>query len=162
MTSEVQVSERTSVSVEISAPAREVWSMIADVTRMGEWSPENDGAMWLHGVTGPTPGAAFRGRNHIGRKRWTTVCTVVEATPGQVFSFTVAAGIFKVAEWRFDIEPLADGCRVTETWIDRRGSLIRIYGKVWLGVSDRVPHNLTNMEQTLHLLKKSAEAGTSA
>ena len=156
----VQMAEQSSISTEIGASALAVWSMISDVTRMGEWSPENDGAVWLRGATGPTQGATFRGRNHIGKKRWSTVCTVVEAEPGQIFSFRVAAGPFRVAEWRFSFESLEGGCRVTETWIDRRGAVVRLYGRAWLGVSDRVEHNLATMEQTLRRLKTAAEAGT--
>ena len=45
----------TIVTVErdMAAPAEQVWSMISDVTRMGEWSPEAVGADWLGDATGP-------------------------------------------------------------------------------------------------------------
>ncbi len=49
------MADQVSVTTEIAAPAEQVWAMIADVTRMGEWSPENQGATWLRGATGPTP-----------------------------------------------------------------------------------------------------------
>ncbi|MGK2958896.1 MAG: SRPBCC family protein [Acidimicrobiales bacterium] len=42
------------VTREINAPVERVWEMVSDVTRMGEWSPENEGVTWLGGATGPT------------------------------------------------------------------------------------------------------------
>ena len=32
---------------------RRVWALVADLTQMGEWSPENEGVEWLGGATGP-------------------------------------------------------------------------------------------------------------
>lgn len=29
------------------------WSLLADITRMGEWSPETTVAVWRKGATGP-------------------------------------------------------------------------------------------------------------
>ena len=52
MTDEVRVTR------EIDAPAEKLWAMVSDVTRMGEWSPENVGGNWLGGATGPKPGGA--------------------------------------------------------------------------------------------------------
>jgi hypothetical protein len=34
----------TAVSHDIAAPAEMVWALVADLARMGEWSPENTGA----------------------------------------------------------------------------------------------------------------------
>jgi uncharacterized protein YndB with AHSA1/START domain len=49
------------VSVErtIAASPDALWKMVSDVTRMGEWSPENTGGEWLKGATGPAVGAKF-------------------------------------------------------------------------------------------------------
>ncbi|MDX1605235.1 MAG: SRPBCC family protein, partial [Candidatus Competibacterales bacterium] len=52
---------RTAVSRDIAAPAEEVWNLVADVTRMGEWSPEATGAKWRKDASGPTVGASFQG-----------------------------------------------------------------------------------------------------
>ena len=60
------VTESVSVTREIHAPAEQVWAMVSDVTRMGEWSPENLGGAWLGTATGPQPGAKFRGTNRNG------------------------------------------------------------------------------------------------
>lgn len=135
--------------------------MVSDVTRMGEWSPENEGGTWLGGATGPLPGAKFRGTNRIGKRKWKTEATVVDAEPGRQFSFRVAAMGLKVAEWGYTFEPTATGCRVTETWIDLRARFFKPLAKLVTGVADRATHNRTGMEQTLERLAAAAESRSS-
>jgi uncharacterized protein YndB with AHSA1/START domain len=153
------MTREVSVSREINAPAEQVWSMVSDVTRMREWSPENDAAKWLGGATGPAPGARFRGTNRLGKKKWDTVSKIVDVVPGKTFSFRVSAVGLKIAEWRYELEPTATGgCRITETWIDQRGRIAAALGKPVSGVDDRASHNRAGMEHTLDRLKASAEA----
>jgi uncharacterized protein YndB with AHSA1/START domain len=57
---------------EIAIPAEKVWAMVSDVSRMGEWSPENEGGSWLAGATGAQPGAEFRALNRLGKGKWKT------------------------------------------------------------------------------------------
>jgi uncharacterized protein YndB with AHSA1/START domain len=152
------MAEPLSVTREIHAPAEQVWAMVSDVTRMGEWSPETEGAEWLGDASGPAPGAKFRGSNRNGKKQWKTVATVVDAEPGRRFSFRVAAGPMKVAEWGYTFEPTAAGCRVTETWTDQRGRIATTLGKPVSGVADRVAHNQAGMVQTLERLAAAAES----
>ncbi|MGD0394397.1 MAG: SRPBCC family protein [Acidimicrobiales bacterium] len=152
------MTEEASVSEEIAAPAERVWAMVSDVTQMGRWSPENEGATWLRGATGPQPGAQFQGVNRNGKKTWTSIGTIVECEPPRVFSFRIKAVGLKVAEWRYEFETTATGCRVTETWVDQRGPLIKALGKSTTGVKDRAAHNQTTMLETLEKLKLEAEA----
>jgi uncharacterized protein YndB with AHSA1/START domain len=156
-----RMTDQVSVTREIGAPAAQVWAMVSDVTRMGEWSPENEGGEWLHGASGPEPGARFRGTNRNGKKQWKTVATIVESQPGRVFSFRVTAPGLKVAEWRYEFEATAIGCRVTETWIDQRGVVVKTLGKPVSGVADRAGHNRAGMEQTLERLAAAAESAES-
>jgi hypothetical protein len=71
---------RDSVTVHIAAPADQLWDLVSDVTRVGEFSPETFAAEWLSGARRPGVGARFRGhvrRNGRGPVYW-TACTVVE------------------------------------------------------------------------------------
>jgi uncharacterized protein YndB with AHSA1/START domain len=150
--------DEVSVTRDIAAPAEHVWAMVSDVTRMGEWSPENDGAEWRGGATGPQPGAKFRGTNRNGKKTWKTEAKVTEADAGRRFAFRVTAAGLKVAEWRYTFETTATGCRVTETWIDERGRIAKALGKPVSGVADRAEHNRAGMEHTLERLAAAAES----
>jgi uncharacterized protein YndB with AHSA1/START domain len=148
-----------SVTRDIAASPAKVWAMISDLPRMGEWSPENTGGKWVRGATGPAVGARFVGSNRNGKKAWTTTCTVSECEPARSFAFDVDIGPIKVARWEYKIEPLADGgCRVTETWSDRRGWLAKKLGGPASGVTDRVNHNRAGMEETLRRLSDAATA----
>ncbi len=152
------MSDPLSVSREISAPASTVYAMIADLTRMGEWSPENQGATWLDGATVAKVGAKFQGANQNGSKKWKTVGQVTAAEPDRLFEFRINVGPMKVADWRYEIESVDTGCRVTESFIDLRGGIIRFLGGQATGVKDRAAHNRAGMEKTLDNLKAAAEA----
>jgi uncharacterized protein YndB with AHSA1/START domain len=147
------------VTQEIAAPAEQVWGMVADVTRMGEWSPENESARWSQPSGGPARGAKFKGTNRNGKRSWKTTGQVTDAEPGRLFAFSVTAAGFKVAQWRFEFEPTPSGCKVTEIWVDRRGHIAAAIGKPVSGVADRASHNQAGMEETLKRLKSAAESG---
>ena len=152
------MAEQVSVTREIGAPAEQVWAMVSDVTRMGQWSPETEGCEWRGGATGPKPGATFRGTNRSGKRTWKTMATVVDAEPGRSFSFRIKAMGLKVATWGYTFEPTTKGCRVTETWNDERGGLVKFVGGRMTGVADRATHNKAGMEQTLERLAAVAES----
>jgi uncharacterized protein YndB with AHSA1/START domain len=150
--------EQVAVSKDIAAPAELVWTLVSDVTRMGEWSPETTAGEWIKGANGPVVGARFKGTNSNGKKSWSTDATVVDADPGKRFAFDVDVGPVKVARWAYDFEPTATGCTVTETWTDRRNGLIKALGKPISGVSDRATHNRQGMVETLDRLAAAAES----
>ena len=141
-----------SVIKEIPASADEVWALVSDLPRMGEWSPENEGGEWLDGATGPSAGAKFRGSNRHGSKSWTTTATIVDADPGRRLSFRVTAMGLKIADWAYDIEPTDTGCVVTESWTDLRPGFFKPIAKRATGVADRTSHTREGMEATLGAL----------
>ena len=146
-----------SVERDIAAPPEKVWSLISDITRMGEWSPEARGGEWIKGATAPAVGARFKGRNARGKRSWSTDCRVIECEPGSRFAFAVRSGPLAVSDWAYVISPTADGCHVVETWTDTRGAIIRTLGRLVTGVTDRSSHNRAGMEQTLAALAATAE-----
>ena len=52
----------------VTARPELVWDLVADVTRVGEWSPECIRAAWLGDPGRPQPGARFTGRNRIAER----------------------------------------------------------------------------------------------
>ena len=84
-----------SASTVIDLPAAEVFTAIADITRMGEWSPECVSGRWVPPATGPEVGATFEGDNAmrvgpVTLKTWTTTSEVTRCAPGEVFEFATA------------------------------------------------------------------------
>ena len=150
--------DRIEVVREIAATPDVVWQLVSDLPRMGEWSPENTGGEWTKGATGPEVGAKFKGRNQAGSTTWSTLSTVTDAVPGERFAFGVAAGPFKIADWAFGIEPTDGGCRVTQSWTDRRGWLMKTIGTTASGVDDRAEISRQSMEQTLAGVAAAAES----
>ncbi len=114
-------------SVLVNAPVEKVYAVASDITRMGEWSPENTGGEWTTGQPGEV-GARFDGHNAVGDWTWTTGCEVVAAEPGRRFAWSVvassaypdAAQELHNSVWSFDIEPEGSGARLTQRFVMRR------------------------------------------
>src|SRR5207244_4078239 len=92
-------------SIDIAAPGQLLYEMVSDLSRMGDWSPENQGGRWVGGATGPAEGARFRGRNRSGWHRWSTVATIVTAAPGREVAWESRALGLRIALWRYRFEP---------------------------------------------------------
>lgn len=148
------------VTARIPAPADTLYAFVSDVTRMGEWSPENTGGRWRRGATGPVVGARFRGSNRRGWRRWSTNCTVVEAEQGRRFAFDVAVGVVPASRWTYGFQPDGDGTIVTETWTDRRPRCLDIVAGATMGIEDIREHNRENMRQTLARLAEAVDRAT--
>jgi hypothetical protein len=146
-------------STVIGAPAERVWALVSDLPGMGAFSQENRGGAWAGGATGPATGAVFRGRNGRGPRRWSTRSTVTRCEPGRAFAFAVSYAGLPVADWSYDLEPTPEGCRLTETWVDRRGRAMTSLGLLASGVSDRTAFTERSIEQTLAKVKERAEQG---
>ncbi len=107
----------------IAAPAEVIWDLVADMPRMGRWSPECERVEWTGNAGGPAVGATFSGHNRNGRHSWSTHGTVTAADRGREFTFEVRS-VFNlpVSRWSYRFEPGRDGrCAVTESTEDRRG-----------------------------------------
>ncbi|HEV2360960.1 MAG TPA: SRPBCC family protein [Acidimicrobiales bacterium] len=149
-----------SVTVHMSAPADEIWSLVSDVTQIGRYSPETFEAEWLDGATGPAVGARFRGhvkRNQKGPTYWTT-CEVTVCEPDRDFAFAVGSAKSPVNTWRYELRPGADGgTDVTESFALADNMAMRIYWAM-LGWA-RGKTNENGMRQTLERIKAVVEAG---
>ena len=147
------------VSATVVAPPAAVYAAVADVTRMGEWSPENAGATWLGDATEAKPGARFKGHNKNDWHRWSTTCTIVTADPGREISWMVRSTFnLAVSLWKYRFADDGNGgTTVTESVEDRRGALIRTFAPLVTGVSDRPARNRETMTATLAQLKRVLE-----
>ena len=142
--------------ITIDRPANEVWAAIADVTRIGDWSPECIAGRWVGGATGPAVGAKFEGDNVAmvaGRtiKKWTTTSEVTACEPGLVFEFVAEA----YTTWRYDFLPAGDSSTtVTESFdYTAKGFMGFVYDRILFR-----PKAMTKgMNSTLARVKSSLE-----
>jgi len=100
-----------------ASPAQ-VWDVVSDVTRVGEWSHECRTAVWLDGATAAIPGARFAGSNRLGRVKWARVNEIVTAdAPHELAWRTVPSRMYPDStEWRIRIEPEGDSTRIVQTF----------------------------------------------
>jgi len=146
------------VSREMTASPEVVFAAISDITRMGEWSPENVGCEWLDGHDQAALGATWLGHNRNGDKEWKTKARVTEFEPNQRFAFECFAKDFTFSKWAYTIEETDSGCKVTESTQDLRPESVKDRGFEISGVEDRTARNRENMETTLAKIAAAVEA----
>jgi hypothetical protein len=146
------------VEMFIAADANVLYRMVSDLPRIGEWSPECLGVDWEGGISAPTEGATFVGRNAVGpgrRIRYSRHGRVLVADAGREFAFITDEGGRESTAWTYRFQPEAGGTRVTESYQVR-------WIPAWARIID-VPLNrhkelLANMRTTLARLKTAAES----
>ena len=144
----------------IGASPDRIYGLVADLPRMGEWSPECQTVEWTDGSTAPVVGATFVGHNKggpAGLMRWSRRGRVLVAERGRSFAFVTEEGGRESTEWRYDFEPVEGGTLVTESYHVR-------WIPTWARIVD-VPTNRCKelaeaMEHTLGQLKAAAESPT--
>ncbi len=150
------------VSIEVAAPPAVVYDLLADITRMPDWSPEVTSCAWLGGATQAAPGARFRGWSRKGWRRWSTISTVADSSRPERFEWHVRFAGLPVATWRYRFsDDNSQGTLITETVIDRRGRLLRRMSPLITGSRNRQTRNDETMHVTLERLKAAAERITS-
>jgi hypothetical protein len=148
--------------LDIGAAPERLYGMVADLARMGEWSPECRQVEWLDGATGPAVGARFIGHNKGGPgglMKWSRQGRVLTADPGREFAFVTEEGSRESTEWRYRFEPVAGGTRVTESykvwWIPTWARILDV-------PTNRARELREHMGRTLEQLKRVAESTPSA
>ncbi|MBY4225492.1 SRPBCC family protein [Rhodococcus sp. 05-2254-5] len=99
-------------SVVVAASPEDVYAVVSDVTRTGEWSPICQ-ACWWNEPDGGGVGSTFTGRNVTPDRTWETVSTVAAAEPGREFAWVVGDNFVR---WGYTLEPVDGGTRLTENW----------------------------------------------
>ena len=94
----------------IAAPPEQVYELVAQIERTGEWSPECQKGEWLEdGTTGPQVGQWFTGHNKIGSFEWQTRSEVVAAEAGRELAWTVGGRENPLTTWRYTFEANDEG-----------------------------------------------------
>jgi len=145
-----------STNIVVHRPVSEVFAAVADVTRMGEWSPECTSGRWVAPATGPAVGATFEGDNvaalgPLTLKRWTTTSEVTEYVPDEVFAFVVE----HTTTWRYEFREVDGATSVTESFSHppRTGWEKFAYDTV----ARRPTTMVTGMQRTLEGIRQALE-----
>ena len=150
-----------SASVTVASPPGDLWDMVSDVTRMGEWSPECYSCRWIGRRREPVVGARFIGFNKRGWARWATTNEVIEADRGVAFAFrTRETGVVWAYRFAADPDDPAGATVATESR-DLRGArtwLVRLSGPFVGGMERHADELRAGMRQTLERIKAAAEA----
>ena len=149
--------ERLEASIDIAAPPEQVYGLVSDITRMGEWSPEAVGGDWLDGATGQV-GDWFEGHNRSGEREWSRQCQVAEADPGRAFTFVVGGMEANCTWWSYELEPTGTGTRLTERWwvVNKTPALQQATPEQFAA---RVELTRSMLADTLDAVRRTAEGG---
>jgi hypothetical protein len=142
----------------VSAAPERIYDLVADLPRMGEWSPECRSVEWEVETSGPAEGARFVGHNRGGPRglmKWSRRGRVLVADPGRQFAFVTEEGGRESTVWCYRFETIEGGTRVTESyevkWIPAWARIVDI-------PTNRARELREAMEHTLAQLKNTAEA----
>ena len=145
--------------VTVSASPEAVYDLVADVTRMGEWSPVCTAGEWVDDTR-----TSFVGTNAAGDFTWQTTCRVDVAERGAEFTFVNRGmdGNEELVRWSYTFAPVAGGTEVTESWLvlpDYEASMARLLPDMDLtAYLDGVkPATQAGMAETLAKVKAAAE-----
>jgi hypothetical protein len=146
----------------INATPEHIYDLVADLPRMGEWSPECQRVEWQGGAAGPAEGAKFVGHNRGGPfklMRWSRHGRVLVADPGREFAFATEEGGRESTVWRYRFEPVEGGTRVTESYEVKR---IPAWARIVDVPTNRHRELQDAMRHTLEQLKSAAEPATNS
>jgi hypothetical protein len=151
-----------SETVTIAASPDEVYDLVADITRMGEWSPVVTEGEWLDDDR-----TWFLGTNSIPERTWQTKCKVIVADRGTEFAFINGGmeGEHELVRWGYTFEAVDGGTEVTEYW-----EVLAGYGEYINSLAPDMdvaqyldgvkPVTQQGMADTLAALKAVAESGS--
>jgi uncharacterized protein YndB with AHSA1/START domain len=148
--------------IQVQAPPEVVWRVVADLDRMGEWSPECYRVAWLDGATSPaTVGARFTGWNRYGRMKWSVTCEVKAVEPAREVACSTIERGRELVRWTYRFDPARGGTRVTESfdvqWLPFTARLAEDFL-----MRDRDRRRLASMQATLERIKAAAEGPVTA
>ena len=152
------------VSTWIDASPAEVWPVVVDLPAMADASPELQAVEWLD-AGDPAVGKRFVGHSrHDALGEWSVTSHVVECERPRVFAWAVHDPQEPAATWRFTLEAVDGGTRLTQ-WVrlgpGRSGlsqAIDRMPDKEQKIVFVRMREFERNMTTTVAAIKARAEA----
>jgi hypothetical protein len=146
-----------SASVVVATSPEELYDLVSDVTRTGEWSPVCRACWWDEGASA-VAGAWFTGRNEVPGRTWETRSQVVVADRGREFAWLVSG---RLVRWAFTLAPVEGGTLLTESWEFLPAGLERfaeLYGdRAQEQIADRTRAAHEGIPATLATIKAIAE-----
>ncbi len=142
----------------VDAEPEQIYALVADLPRMGEWSPECQRVEWEEGATGPAIGARFIGHNEGGPRKlmkWSRRGRIVAADPGREFAFATEEGGHESTVWRYRFEPAEGATRVIESYEVKK---LPVWARIVDVPTNRAGELREHMGHTLARLKAAAEA----
>lgn len=153
-----------SEQIVMNAPPEHVYDMVANLPRMGDWSPECQRVEWEDGATGPAEGAKFVGHNRGGPRqlfRWSRHGRVLSADRGREFTFATEEGGRESTQWRYGFEPVEGGTQVTESyevkWIPAWARIIDVPTNRHRELHDAMRHTLAQLKTAAEANKEAAQ-----
>lgn len=146
-------------SIVVARTPEQVYDLVSDVTRTGEWSPVCRACWWDDGA-GPEVGAWFTGRNEVPGRTWETRSQVAVADRGREFAWLVGGAWIR---WSYTMAAVEAGTELTEHWEFLPAGMARfdeLYGdEAPAQVADRTRAAHEGIPATLAAVKAIAEAG---
>jgi hypothetical protein len=146
-------------SILIDRSPEDLYDLVSDITRMGNWSPFCKACWWDEGA-GPEVGAWFTGRNELPERTWETRSEVVAADRGHEFAFVVNGSWTR---WGYVFVASDGGTELTESWEILPGGIAlfeeRFGPDAQAQIANRLELAQKGIPETLSAIKKDAEAG---
>ncbi|MFC8932631.1 SRPBCC family protein [Rhodococcus sp. NPDC057135] len=150
------MSNTLEASIDIDASPQDVWAIVADLQRMGEWSPQCKVMKVIGGTV--REGAKTINVNRKGLLVWPTSSKVVRFEPNKSVAFRIAENR---TIWSYELEPTATVTKVTERREAPTGTskVSQFLVKTVLGGNaDFEVELVEGMNATLKRVKSEAEA----
>lgn len=147
-------------SVTVNASAQDLYDIVSDIARTGEWSPVCTSCWWDDEASAGTKGAWFTGRNVLPERTWDTRSLVVVADPGREFAWVVGGTYVR---WGYTLTPVDSGTVLTEMWELLPEGIAMFEEKhgdeAAARIADRTQQALDGIPKTLAAIKRIAESG---
>ena len=146
-------------TVTVEASAEELYDVVSDITRTGEWSPICTSCWWDDEGEAGQVGAWFTGHNELPHRTWQTRSKVVAAERGREFAWVVGGSFVR---WGFTFAPVGRGTALTESWEFLPDGIAMFHEKFGddapVQIAERTQQALDSIPKTLRAIKRIAES----